>query len=231
MKRRSFKSGAKRKVLGKKKVSRPLRLNNKSLLRLEEKAKARHEQRVPSPAVIPDEMLNGYQGLSKAAADLLLQAGKGNISLKKPTRSINQILFDNVFTFFNFINTALAVVKMAIMGNPLFDIELREIRQGGKSYTYQTMRDLVEQHPDSAVAYAARAGIEKERGMGDLAVYDFKEAIKRDPDNSDYHISYVDLLITLKRKGEALDELDKLVKMGVHRGSLFDLYSRARKIK
>ena len=73
--------------------------------------------------------------------------------------------------------------------------------------------------------------IEKERGMGDLAVYDFKEAIKRDPDNSDYHISYVDLLITLKRKGEALDELDKLVKMGVHRGSLLDLYSRARKIK
>ena len=70
-----------------------------------------------------------------------------------------------------------------------------------------------------------------ERGMGDLAVYDFKEAIKRDPDNSDYHISYVDLLITLKRKGEALDELDKLVKMGVHRGSLLDLYSRARKIK
>ena len=41
----------------------------------------------------------------------------------------------------------------------------------------------------------------------------------------------VDLLITLKRKGEALDELDKLVKMGVHRGSLLDLYSRARKIK
>ena len=41
----------------------------------------------------------------------------------------------------------------------------------------------------------------------------------------------MDLLITLKRKGEALDELDKLVKMGVHRGSLLDLYSRARKIK
>ena len=114
MKRRSFKSGAKRKVLGKKKVRRPLRLKNKSLLRLEEKAKVRHEQRVPSPAVIPDEMLNGYQGLSKAAADLLLQAGKGNISLKKPTRSINQILFDNVFTFFNFINTALAVVVIII---------------------------------------------------------------------------------------------------------------------
>ncbi|WP_294975724.1 nicotinate-nucleotide adenylyltransferase [uncultured Leuconostoc sp.] len=41
------------------------------------------------------------------------------------------------------------LVKMAIMGNPFFDIELIEVRNGGKSYTYQTMRELVEMNPEN----------------------------------------------------------------------------------
>ncbi|MGX7051627.1 nicotinate-nucleotide adenylyltransferase [Leuconostoc palmae] len=41
------------------------------------------------------------------------------------------------------------LVKTAIMGNPFFDIELIEIKNGGKSYTYQTMRELIERHPEN----------------------------------------------------------------------------------
>lgn len=134
---------------------------------------------------------------------------------------------------YNFARLDYEAILMVVPGNFQAQLGLALLNQRDNHFTeaFDQINALVEQHPDSAVAYAARAGIEKERGMGDLAVYDFKEAIKRDPDNSDYHISYVDLLITLKRKDEALDELDKLVKKGVHRGSLLDLYSRARKIK
>ncbi|MEX0380259.1 nicotinate-nucleotide adenylyltransferase [Leuconostoc sp. MS02] len=41
------------------------------------------------------------------------------------------------------------LVKTAIVGNPFFDVELIEVRNGGKSYTYQTMRELVEMHPEN----------------------------------------------------------------------------------
>ncbi|CCF24093.1 nicotinate-nucleotide adenylyltransferase [Leuconostoc citreum] len=66
------------------------------------------------------------------------------------------------------------LVKMAIMGNPLFDIELREIRQGGKSYTYQTMRDLVEQHPENE--YFFILGGEK---VSKLATWDYIDELTR----------------------------------------------------
>ncbi|MCT3058359.1 nicotinate-nucleotide adenylyltransferase [Leuconostoc citreum] len=66
------------------------------------------------------------------------------------------------------------LVKMAIMGNPLFDIELREIRQGGKSYTYQTMRDLVEQYPENE--YFFILGGEK---VSKLATWDYIDELTR----------------------------------------------------
>lgn len=41
------------------------------------------------------------------------------------------------------------MVRRAIAGNPLFDLELAEIKRGGKSYTYDTLLDLKQQHPDT----------------------------------------------------------------------------------
>lgn len=40
------------------------------------------------------------------------------------------------------------MVRLAIMGNPLFDLETIELRNGGVSLSYQTMRELKQQHPD-----------------------------------------------------------------------------------
>ncbi|MCF6160603.1 MAG: nicotinate-nucleotide adenylyltransferase [Furfurilactobacillus sp.] len=39
------------------------------------------------------------------------------------------------------------MVRRAIFGNPLFDLEMSEIQRGGKSYTYDTMVDLKTRHP------------------------------------------------------------------------------------
>lgn len=66
------------------------------------------------------------------------------------------------------------LVKTAIMGNPFFDIELTEVHNGGKSYTYQTMRELVETHPENE--YYFIIGSEK---VEKLSTWDHIEALSQ----------------------------------------------------
>ena len=87
---------------------------------------------------------------------------------------------------------------------------------------------LVSQHPDSAVAYAARGGMEQERNMLELAEYDYGKAIELSPDNMDYRLNRVDIRLRLKRKDEARADLDEMVKRGVSRASLTHWYSKCR---
>ena len=109
-----------------------------------------------------------------------------------------------------------------IPGNFEAQLGLALLNQKDLHYTdaYDQINNLIQQHPDSAIAYAARGGMEKERGMLDLAAFDYSEAIKRDHANLDYRMNYIDLLITLGRKEEAREELDFLEKLGVARANL-----------
>ncbi|MCR4772964.1 MAG: hypothetical protein K5854_01215 [Prevotella sp.] len=90
------------------------------------------------------------------------------------------------------------------------------------------INSLVSQHPARAEGYAARAGIEKGRGMLELAEYDFTEAIKRDPTNTDYILCRADTRIKLKRYKEAREDLDKLVALGISRAGLAEFYKQAK---
>ena len=87
---------------------------------------------------------------------------------------------------------------------------------------------LVSQYPDSAVAYAARGGMEAERNMLDLAEYDFGKAIELAPDNTEYRLNRVDVRLRMKRKDEAREDLDEMVKRGVSRANLADWYAKYR---
>ena len=111
-----------------------------------------------------------------------------------------------------------------------FEIQLGYalLNQKDRHYTeaMDQMNLLVSQFPDSALAYAARAGMEVERGKYELAFYDYEEAILRDHTNTDYILSYADVLITLGRKKKARKQLDRLVELGIPRGSLNDFYTR-----
>lgn len=104
------------------------------------------------------------------------------------------------------------------------------LNQKDKHYTeaYDQINRLVSQFPDSAVAYAARAGIERERGMRELAAYDYGEAIRRDPTCTDYLLSHADLCIGLGRSREARLDLDMMVRLGVPRASLRPYYRRLK---
>lgn len=46
-------------------------------------------------------------------------------------------------------NDRVAMLRLAIQGNPLFGLELAEIQRGGVSYTYDTVKQLKEAHPEN----------------------------------------------------------------------------------
>lgn len=117
-----------------------------------------------------------------------------------------------------------------VPGNFNGQLGLALLNQKDMRYTdaMNIINHLVEQFPDSAVAYAARAGMEQERGMMEIAEYDFSQAIRLDPGNVDYLLSHADLLIRMGRKKEARRDLDAVVAKGVPKPSLADLYARCK---
>ncbi len=108
----------------------------------------------------------------------------------------------------------------------------------GLSYVLQKqgrMRDaldhanrLVELCPDSAIVYATRAALEKTMQSYEPALYDWDEAIRLAPDNTDYMLSKVDILLLLGRKEESKTLLDTITTKGVPRGLLREWYEKCR---
>jgi tetratricopeptide repeat protein len=88
---------------------------------------------------------------------------------------------------------------------------------------------LVNQHADKALAYAVRAGIERERGMLQLALYDYEQAISKDNANTEYYIYKVETLVDMKQFDKATQELNMLTKKGVPHSDLGELYKRCKR--
>lgn len=131
---------------------------------------------------------------------------------------------------YNFARLDYETVLRVVPGN--FDARLGLALLNQKDHHYTEAMDgvnmLVSSYPDSATAWAARAGIERERDMKELAVYDYGEALRREPDNRDWLLARADLLIALRRYEEARKDLDRLVALGVARGELRKMYKALR---
>ena len=78
----------------------------------------------------------------------------------------------------------------------------------------------MEQFPDSATAYAARAAYETEQKLYDVALYDWDEAIRRQPLNADFVVSKADILIRQNRYADARKELTAAIRRGIPRYAL-----------
>lgn len=91
------------------------------------------------------------------------------------------------------------------------------LNQKDKHYTeaMDGINGLIEQYPTSAVAYAARAGMEEERGLLILAEYDYTQAIMRDPNNTDYIIQRIEVYRKQKKYEQAKRDAALLRKMGI----------------
>lgn len=79
---------------------------------------------------------------------------------------------------------------------------------------------LVQQHPDSANAYAARADYETELAHYDAALYDWDEALHRQPCNLQFIGAKYELLTRLHRSSEAWQVLEEAMRQGVPRAAL-----------
>ena len=101
-------------------------------------------------------------------------------------------------------------------------------KMGRKQDTIDELNRIVQMFPDNADAYAARAAYETELQQYEVAVYDWGEAARLNPDNVDYTISKVDVLLRLGRQKEAREALDSLVARGTPRGLLKEWYDRTR---
>lgn len=91
------------------------------------------------------------------------------------------------------------------------------LNQKDKHYTeaMDGINGLIEQYPTSAVAYAARAGMEEERGLLTLAEYDYTQAIMRDPNNTDYIIQRIEVYKKQKKYEQGKRDAALLRKMGI----------------
>lgn len=98
------------------------------------------------------------------------------------------------------------------------------------------MNRLVADHPDSAIVWAIRAGMEVERGMYELAEYDYGTALSLTPHAKDalapqfkdYLLARADVRIRLRRYREAREDLDALVRLGTPRAALRQWYHQLK---
>lgn len=134
---------------------------------------------------------------------------------------------------YNFARLDYQNLLVLVPGNFQAQLGLVLLNEKDKHHTeaLNGINNLIEQYPDSALAYAARGGIEKEHGQKELAEYDYAEAIKRDSLNTDYLVNHVDLLIDLGRKTEAYAGLRRLQELGLSRAQLYDFYVRLKSLK
>ena len=95
--------------------------------------------------------------------------------------------------------------------------------------TVDELNRLVQQHPDSAVAYAARANLERQMKLDDVALYDWQRAEQLAPNDPTYVVSHVDLLLVLERREEARRVLDAAVKRGIPKGMLLEWYDKCKR--
>ncbi len=155
-----------------------------------------------------------------------------DVVLKLAPRNISALYFRA------FVNTKLGRYKFArldyedvlaqVPGNFEAQLGLALLNQKDKHYTaaLDMLNALCDAHPSRAEAFAARAGVEMERRMWEVAEYDFSEALRLDPQNIDYRLSRADVRLRLNRKEEARADLDELVRQGVSRPALDDFFRR-----
>lgn len=108
------------------------------------------------------------------------------------------------------------------------------LNEKDKHYTeaMDGINSLIEQYPESAIAYAARAGIEQERGMLLLAEYDFTQAIQRDPNNIDYILQRMEVYAAEEKTEHISRDIKVLQVMKAPFGKIkpyIDLVSRKKK--
>ena len=100
---------------------------------------------------------------------------------------------------------------------------------GKRQDALDQLNQTIEMHTDSAVAYAARANLERDMKLDDAALYDWQLAEQLSPRDATYVVSHVDLLLVLERREQARRVLDAAVRRGIPRGMLNEWYDKCKR--
>ena len=129
----------------------------------------------------------------------------------------------------NDLNDLLAIVPTHFEARLSLSVVLQQL--GRKQEALDMLNQTIQLHADSAVAYAARANLERDLKQDEVALYDWQRAEELSPRDPTYVVSHVDLLLVLGRNREALRVLDAAVKRGIPRGMLAEWYRKAKNAK
>ena len=102
-------------------------------------------------------------------------------------------------------------------------------QQGHHQDALDQLNQAIEQPAASAVAYAARATLERVMKQDESALYDWQRAEELSPRDPIYVVSHVDLLLVLERREEARRVLDAAVRRGIPRGMLQEWYQKTKR--
>ena len=137
-------------------------------------------------------MLLEQWNYAKNEYDIVLSKDPANIAALYYRAYVNEKLNRYKFARKDY-ETMLKIVPQHLNGQ----LGLALLNQKDMHYTeaMNIMNRLVEQYPDSAIVYAARGGMEVERKMYDVAEYDYTQAMRLQPDNTDYILCRADVRI------------------------------------
>lgn len=96
------------------------------------------------------------------------------------------------------------------------------------SEAVDVLNQLIQMFPDSATAYVARASLEMNQKQYELSLYDWDEAMKINPDNIDYLVSKVEVLLMMKQKKQARRLLQQAISQGASQAALKQWLDRCR---
>ncbi len=171
-------------------------------------------------------MLLEQWNYAKNEYDIVLSKDPANIAALYYRAYVNEKLNRYKFARKDY-ETMLKIVPQHLNGQ----LGLALLNQKDMHYTeaMNIMNRLVEQYPDSAIVYAARGGMEVERKMYDVAEYDYTQAMRLQPDNTDYILCRADVRIRMKHLKEARQDLDLASSKGIPRAALTQLYQKCSK--
>lgn len=127
----------------------------------------------------------------------------------------------------NDLNDLLAYLPRHFEGRLSLAVVLQQM--GRKQEALDELNQTIQLHADSAVAYAARANLERQMKQDDAALYDWERAEQLDPKDPTFVVSHVDLLLVLERREEARRVLDAAVKRGIPKGMLLEWYDKCKR--
>lgn len=163
---------------------------------------------------------------AKSDYDYILDRHPGNPAALFFRAFVNERLGRNHFARLDYLNL-LKVAPTSFEGKLCF--ALFNDRHDHHTEAMDQINLLIEQHPDSAVVYAARAEMENDRKQYALAEYDYTEALKRDPTNTEYLFQRALCALAQSHYSTARHDFETLIALGVPRHELEPFYEEAMK--